>query len=130
MGCERPGHKRSINLRLLAKAKNSDRPPLLLFFADSPVCRTPIEQPLVGTWHLTTRALHWERRRPACSERAARIERLEVEDSVRALHLAVLEAGGTPAVPVKSSSGQAQATTKGKPLVEFPAELSLSGSAC
>ena len=35
--------------------------------------------------------LHWDRRRPACSERGARTERPEDEHSARSTHLAVLE---------------------------------------
>ena len=46
---------------------------------------------------------------------ASRLRTYGVEYSARSSHLAVLEAGGTPALPVKSSSGQAKLTAKGSP---------------
>ena len=54
---------------------------------------------------LTTRALHWDRGRPARSERGARTVTSEIEIFGGAVLLAALGAGGTPAVPVKSSNG-------------------------
>jgi hypothetical protein len=63
-------------------------------------------------FHVITRALHWDRGRPARSERAARTERFEVDDFARSSHLAVLVVGEPPAVPVKSLSGQVQLVLK------------------
>src|SRR3989442_292931 len=64
--------------------------------------------PFSSYLRLTTRALHWDRRRPA-------LRTYGVEYSARSSHPAVLEAGGTPALPVRSSSGQAKLTAKGSP---------------
>ena len=62
---------------------------------------------------LTTQAPPWDRGRLARRERAARTETSEVELFARLSHLAVPVAGGTPAVPGKSLSGEAHVASKG-----------------
>jgi hypothetical protein len=51
----------------------------------------------------TTQALHWDRGRPARHERAARTAPFKLITTLDSSCLAALVAGGTPAVPVKSS---------------------------
>jgi hypothetical protein len=52
-------------------------------------------------FRMITRTLHWDRGRPARSERAARTARLKLSTWRDPSHLAVLAAGGPPAVPVE-----------------------------
>jgi hypothetical protein len=64
---------------------------------------------------LTTRALHWDRGRPA-RLRAPQGAKISLGCSTpKCCSRCALTAGGTPAVPVKSLSGQAKVTTKGWP---------------
>jgi len=60
----------------------------------------------------TAQALHWERGRPARNEREARARRRTLSVLRDQSHLAVLVAGGTPAVPVKSLSGLSDGATE------------------
>ena len=64
-----------------------------------------VSSPLNSYPRLTTQALHWERGRPARPLGPARTSTSEVEHLAKPSHLAVLEAGEPPAVPVKSLSG-------------------------
>jgi hypothetical protein len=81
--------------------------------------------PLFADLRFTTQALHWDRGRPARREHAPKPFKLSclVE---RSRHVAVLVAGGTPAVPVKSLSGETQVTTRKKGFVVVKDQKSYS----